>query len=284
MLNKAYLEITNVCNLSCSFCHKTKRERRFMSAEDFDKLTDRLRGKIQYLYFHLMGEPTLHPLLPEFIKSAHEKGFLPIITTNGSLLGERGGAIIEAQPYKVSISLHAPAGNPAFADRGYLDNCIAFAKKAALNGTYIALRLWNLGTEEERANEDTLARLREAFPEEWVDVRGGAGKRLATRIFLEYAEHFEWPNMSAPAIEKDADLFCYGLRDQVGILVDGSVVPCCLDAEGAITLGDLFESELEDILASPRARAVYDGFTARRACEELCRRCGYARRFSKKCN
>ncbi len=284
MLNKAYLEITNVCNLSCSFCHKTKREKRLMSAEEFDKLTDRLRGKIQYLYFHLMGEPTLHPLLPDFIRSAHEKGFLPIITTNGSLLGERGGAIIEAQPYKVSISLHAPAGNSAFADKAYLENCISFAKNAASEGTYIALRLWNLGTEEALANEETLARLREAFPEEWIDVRGGAGKRLATRIFLEYAEHFEWPDMSAPAIEKDEDLFCYGLRDQIGVLVDGSVVPCCLDAEGEITLGNLFENEIDDILDLPRARAIYDGFTSRRACEDLCLRCGYARRFSKKCN
>ncbi len=284
MLNKAYLEITNVCNLSCSFCHKTKRERRLMSAEEFDKLTDRLRGKIQYLYFHLMGEPTLHPLLPDFIRSAREKGFLPIITTNGSLLGECGGAIIDAQPYKVSISLHAPAGNLAFADKAYLENCISFAKNAAAKGTYIALRLWNLGTEEAQANKETLLRLREAFPEEWADVRGGAGKRLATRIFLEYAEHFDWPDMSAPAIEKDADLFCYGLRDQVGILVDGSVVPCCLDAEGEITLGNLFENEIDDILDLPRARAIYDGFTSRRACEDLCLRCGYARRFSKKCN
>ncbi len=281
MLNKAYLEITNVCNLDCSFCHKTKRQKRLMSAEEFDKLTERLRGKVRYLYFHLMGEPTLHPLLPDFIKSAREKGFLPIITTNGSLLGDRGDNIIGADPYKVSISLHAPAGNSAFSDPKYLDNCIDFAKKAAERGTYIALRLWNLGTDEEMTNGETLARLHDAFPEEWVDVRKGAGKRLATRIFLEYAEHFDWPDMSAPAIDRDADLFCYGLRDQIGVLVDGSVVPCCLDAEGGITLGNLFEIELDEILASPRARAVYDGFTSRRACEELCRRCGYARRFSK---
>ncbi|MGM9642421.1 MAG: radical SAM/SPASM domain-containing protein [Eubacteriales bacterium] len=281
MLSKAYLEITNICNLSCSFCHKTKRERRLMSAEEFDLLTDRLRGKIRYLYFHLMGEPTLHPLLPDFIGSAHRKGFLPVITTNGSLLGERGEALVDAKPYKVSVSLHAPSGNSAFADPNYLDNCIAFANRAAASGTFVALRLWNLGTEEAATNENVIARLRMAFPEEWTDVRGGAGKRLATGIFLEYAEHFEWPDMSAPSIENDADLFCYGLRDQVGVLVDGSVVPCCLDAEGDITLGNLFESELDEILATPRARAVYDGFTARRASEELCRRCGYARRFSK---
>ncbi len=282
MLNKAYLEITNICNLNCSFCHKTKRQKMLMSADGFEALTDRLRGRVRYLYFHLMGEPTLHPLLPDFIKIAREKGFLPIITTNGSLLGEKGGALINALPYKVSISLHAPAGNAVFADPKYLDNCIEFAKGAASRGTYIALRLWNLGTEEERTNEATLARLHDAFPGEWADVRGGAGKRPADRIFLEYAEHFEWPDMSAPAIDGESDLFCYGLRDQVGILVDGSVLPCCLDAEGTITLGNLLEQELEDILASPRARAIYDGFTSRRAREELCLRCGYARRFSLK--
>lgn len=252
-----------------------------MSAEEFDRLTDRLRGKVRYLYFHLMGEPTLHPLLPDFIAGAHRKGFLPVLTTNGSLLGKCAEAIVEAKPYKVSISLHAPSGNAAFADPNYLDNCIAFAKRAAANGSFVALRLWNLGTEEEKTNERVLAHLHREFPEKWADVRGGAGKRAATRIFLEFAEHFEWPDMSAPSIGKEADLFCYGLRDQIGILVDGSVVPCCLDAEGDITLGNLFESELDEILATPRARAIYDGFTARRASEELCRRCGYARRFSK---
>jgi radical SAM protein with 4Fe4S-binding SPASM domain len=282
MLKKAYLEITNVCNMDCSFCHKTVREKRVMSEEEFELLTDRLRGKAEQLYFHLMGEPTLHPLLPKFVRRARKKGFLPIITTNGTLLGKVGEALIAAAPYKVSISLHAPAANAAFADAAYLDNCISFARRAAEGGAYVALRLWNLGGDGEGENAAILSRLRAEFDGEWVNIRGGASQRIATRIFLEWGEHFDWPDLCAPAASYDADAFCYGLRDQIGVLCDGSVVPCCLDSDGVITLGNLFDGELDDILATPRAKAIYDGFSRRRAAEELCRRCGYARRFCRK--
>ena len=123
-----------------------------MTAEEFDFLTDRLVDKIKYLYFHLMGEPTLHQNLPDFISTAKIKGFLPIITTNGSLLGEFGDNILHDAPHKISISLHAPAANEAFADESYLLNCISFAKKAAEKKCYIAFRLWNLGGEGESEN------------------------------------------------------------------------------------------------------------------------------------
>ena len=253
-----------------------------MTAEEFDLLTDRLRGRVQYLFFHLMGEPTLHPLLPEFVRRTSEKGFSPMLTTNGSLLSKCGDSLLAAPFYKISISLHAPAANPAFADPSYLDNCADFALKASEKGIYTVLRLWNLGSEDEKTNEAVLARLHEKFPEEWKPMRGGDSYRLHSRLFLEFGDRFDWPDLSAPSIGENGDCFCHGLRDQFGVLVDGSVVPCCLDSEGGVTLGNLFEQEIDDILATPRARAIYDGFTRRRAVEELCRRCGYARRFSKK--
>lgn len=279
MIRKAYLEITNLCNLSCTFCHKTARPPRTMTEAEFDALTDRLIG-IRHLYFHLMGEPTLHPLLPRFIEIAKAKGFLPILTTNGSLLAQKGEFLLKNLPHKISISLHAPAANPAFADASYLPTCIDFARKAAESGCIIALRLWNLGSAEEAENEAILQTLRAAFPGEWEPVRRSNGYQLAPKLFLEWGEQFDWPDPAAPALPVDAELFCHGLRDQIGILSDGTVVPCCLDADGSLALGNLFETELCEILASPRARAIYDGFTRRRGVEELCRRCGYARRFA----
>ena len=279
MLDRIYLEITNVCNLDCSFCHKTARVKKRMSAEEFDLLLEKLAGKSRYLFFHLMGEPTLHPLLPRFIEAARAKGFLPAITTNGSLLAKRQEELLNALPYKISISLHAPEANAAFSDESYLETCIGFAKEAASRGCIIALRLWNLGSGAD--NSQILDRLHAAFPEEWRELRGGSSQRLSARIFLEWGERFDWPDPSLPEQAPDADLFCYGLRDQIGILVDGTVVPCCLDADANLALGNLFSAELDEILASPRARAIYDGFTRRRAVESLCRKCGYARRFSK---
>jgi len=279
MLDKIYLEITNVCNLDCTFCHKTARNKRLMSEDEFNILTDKLQGRAKFLYFHLMGEPTLHPLLARFINTAKSKGFLPMLTTNGSLLQQNGTKLLENPPYKISISLHAPEANPAFVDDSYLDSCIDFAKNAAERGTIVALRLWNLGTDAD--NSAILDKLHAEFPQEWGDVRGGSSLRLAPKLFLEWGERFDWPDPTEDECDKDCDIFCYGLRDQIGVLCDGTVVPCCLDADGALALGNLFDIDLDDILNSPRARAIYDGFTHRRGHEQLCRKCGYARRFSK---
>jgi MoaA/NifB/PqqE/SkfB family radical SAM enzyme len=227
-----------------------------------------------------MGEPTLHPSLPKFIFRAKEKGFQPILTTNGSLLKDKGDLLLENIPYKISISLHAPDANPTFADENYLRSCIDFAKSAADKGCIIALRLWNLGTDADNTN--ILNELHSKFSGDWVPIRGGASYRLAHLIFLEWGDYFDWPDMSATEIGVNDDIFCYALRDHMGVLVDGTCVPCCLDADGLLSLGNLFDSELEEILSSERAKKIYDGFTKRRACEELCRKCGFARRFSKK--
>ena len=277
MLDKIYLEITNVCNLNCSFCHKTSRVKRLMTEDEFEILTDKLRGEAKYLYFHLMGEPTLHPNLPKFIEIAKGKGFIPMLTTNGSLLGEKEDLLLSSLPYKISISLHAPDANETFADPAYLENCICFAKKAAEGGCIVALRLWNLGTDAD--NTAILDRLHKEFQDEWTPVRGGSSQKLAPKLFLEWGEHFDWPDLTMPAIEENTPLFCYALRNHAGVLVDGSVVPCCLDADGILTLGNLFEKDFQSIINCERAKKIFDGFSKKRACEELCRKCGFARQF-----
>ena len=226
-----------------------------------------------------MGEPTLHPSLPFFIKRAREKGFFPMLTTNGSLLPKVKDSLLGSLPHKISISLHDAAANPAFANAEYLESCADFARRASVSGCITVLRLWNLGSEDEKTNEAVLARLHEKFPEEWKPMRGGDSYRLHDRLFLEFGDRFDWPDLSAPSIGENGDCFCHGLRDQFGILVDGSVVPCCLDSDGVIALGNVFDEELETILNSPRARAMTEGFRCGKASEELCRRCGYAQRF-----
>ena len=182
MLEKIYLEITNACNLDCAFCHKTKRKKKLMSEEEFNILLEKIEGKARYLYFHLMGEPTLHPMLPSFIKSAKDKGFLPAITTNGSLLSNCKDEIINARPYKVSISLHAPESNAAFSVDGYFDTCINFARDIAEMGTFVALRLWNLGSGAD--NSDIISKLHEAFPANGVIFEEEAANVLAREFFL----------------------------------------------------------------------------------------------------
>lgn len=280
-LKKVYLEITNVCNLSCSFCAGTRRPGGYLSPEEFRTLAGRIRPHTQYLYLHLMGEPLLHPKLEEILSIAAELDFRVMLTTNGTLLPERK-ELLYASPalHRVSISVHSFEGNdPAGTLEAYLSQCIDFVKGASAAGKRCVFRLWNLDGRETKGentlNDRILDRFEEAFPKPWRD--DPRGMTLADRVHLEWGERFEWPDLSAD--EGGPAGFCYGLRDQVGVLCDGTVVPCCLDHEGDIPLGNLYENTLEDILSGPRARAIYDGFSRGTAVEELCRKCGYARRF-----
>jgi len=270
---KVYLEISNVCNLNCSFCPGTKRVPRVMEEEEFALLLTRLRPWTDYLYFHLMGEPLCHPRLERFLALAGEAGFKVILTTNGTLLPRRQEALLDAAGlHKVNISLHAfEANDLSMPFEAYLEGCFAFGR-AAEGKKLVVYRLWNGGGAQEK-NEQILCRLKGWFPEPWTQERRGL--RIAQRVYLEYGDKFDWPDLAAP--DGGEGVFCYGLRDQIGVLCDGTVVPCCLDHEGDIPLGNLLEQGLEDILAAPRTQAVCRGFEQGKAAEELCRRCGFAR-------
>lgn len=278
MLKRAYIEITNICNLSCSFCPGTRRPPGTMTPEEFRALAEKLRGHVGYLYFHVMGEPLLHPRLGELLDIAGEYGFRVCLTTNGTLLERRGAALLAAPAlHKVSVSLHAMEGNGAGNLTKYLSDVWDFALRASAEGIICALRLWNIGGADRRNEEilDFFADRLGAHPLSLPQPRLGSW-RLGERLYLEQAEKFDWPDLDAP---ETGARFCLGLRDQVAVLVDGTVAPCCLDHEGDILLGNLFRQELAEILASPRAAALYDGFSQGRPSEELCRRCGFARRF-----
>lgn len=275
MLKKVYLEITNVCNLSCSFCPGTKRNKRSMSTDEFWRLTGKLHGHTEYLYFHLMGEPLLHPELCKLLKMAGEQGFKVIITTNGTLL-ERAGETLLASPavHKINVSLQSFEANRGGELADYISSCARFARRAGERGKICVLRLWNEGGLDSLNGE--IRRLISAvFPEPWRKSRQSLA--LADRVFLEPGEKFDWPDLGVKELGESC--FCYGLRDQIGVLCDGTVVPCCLDHDGDIALGNLFEEELDDILSGGRAVRMREGFSKRHAVEELCRKCGYARRF-----
>lgn len=271
MITRCYLEITNICNLDCKFCPKNDRTKHRLSLEEFNQLTDKLHGKVKFLYFHLMGEPFLHPLLADFIKIARQKDFVPVLTTNGTLLS-RAYNVIDARPHKIQISLHSHEGNERDNLEQYVHDVMFFAKEASLQGVIIVLRLWNQGGYDS-CNEELVNLIARYLPQPWVARHDGW--KLSENIYIEYDRMFEWPDEEHLEFKEDKT-FCYALRNQVGVLVDGSVVPCCLDHAGNIVLGNLFESSLDEILASPRAKAIYDGFTNHEAVEPLCKRCGYA--------
>lgn len=273
MLKKAYLEISNVCNLSCSFCHGTKRQKKYMNTEEFYIAAKKLRGHTEYLYFHLMGEPLLHPSLEELLNIAKSLDFKVILTTNGTLLGKKKEILCNSDAlHKISISLHCyEANSMKMSTDEYLDACFDFCRDASAMGKICVLRLWNIGGMEE-LNEHIIEKIKEHFGDEWKSVY--SGYKICDKLFLEWGDKFDWPDENA---EFCSDCHsCYGLRDQVGVLCDGTVVPCCLDADGVINLGNIFNEELEDILNKPRALALKKSFENRKITEPLCQRCGFA--------
>ena len=272
---KIYLEISNVCNLRCAFCPGTKRPARILAPEEFAQLMPKLRPYSDYLYFHLMGEPLCHPHLEQYLHIAGNHGFKVILTTNGTLLPKKQDILLSSPAlHKVNVSLHAFEANDlpvSFTE--YLHGCFEFAKSAE-GQKIVALRLWNHGGMDS-LNDRILIMLKQYFPEPWAQESRGI--RIGQKIYLEHGDRFDWPDLSAE--DGGEAVFCHGLRDQIGVLCDGSVGPCCLDHEGDITLGNLHTQDLDSILETPRATAIYNGFSGKKATEALCRRCGYARRF-----
>ncbi len=274
MYNKVYVEITNICNMNCSFCHGHKREPRLMSIEEFSVILEKLKEQTKYIYYHLMGEPLTHPLLPEFIKLAGESGYKSIITTNGTLLKKCGDELLNAGIHKINISLHSFENGDYESHSNYIKNIAEFSKKAADKGVIVVLRLWNKGADGDK-NDTTLSLLKDNISGDWIE--NTRGLKIRDKIFLEWGERFQWPDKDAEI--KGSKYFCYGLKDQFGILCDGTVVPCCLDSDGVIDLGNIFTDDINSILNSKRATNIVEGFKCGKASEDLCKRCGYAQRF-----
>lgn len=285
---KVYIEITNICNLSCSFCPKTKRKKSVLSVDDFKKVLSEVKPYSKYIYFHLMGEPLLNENLEKFLEIAYEEGFKVNITTNGTLLPKAKDTLLKAKALRqVNISLHSfEANDNNILFNEYFNSVFEFVKEANETTDIIcAMRLWNMDSNVLKGENN----LNKQIIDEISSILGYEGNinevlekdnrvKIKDRMYLNGAEKFQWPAMDVEPFGDEG--FCHGLRDHFGILVDGTVVPCCLDGEGNIPLGNIYETPLKDILEGERARKIYDGFSGRKRVEELCKRCGYSERFS----
>lgn len=283
---KIYIEITNHCNLACSFCHRSQRPQAFMSPSTFAAVIRQLEGFTEHLYLHVLGEPLLHPDLAALLDLCHHQGLRVNLTTNGTLL-ERCQAVLlgSAALRQVNISLHSFEEMAGEGLNSYLDEILDFVRLArASTALLINLRLWKLpphpGSAEVEAHYRIIRRLETCFPQAApirVERAAGQGITLAPGVFLSQAPQFTWPHASRQDFgERGA---CRGLKDHLAILVDGTVVPCCLDAEADIPLGNILQTPLAHILSSPRATALSQGFSQRRLVESLCRRCSFRQRF-----
>jgi len=263
MYKKVYLEITNVCNLACPFCIQNQRTPKFMEPEEFHHILEKLKGHTKYLYFHLLGEPLLHPRINEYINYA-SKFYSINITTNGYLIEK-----IKHQKNirQLNLSLHSFHPNNKKTLDEYLKD-IFDAVDTLKETTYISFRLWA----KTKYKNQIIKNLESHFNCK-IEGRDKKNITLEKNVFLNQEEEFIWPEILSTMVVENKNRSCLALKDHIGILVDGTVVPCCLDASGCISLGNILEKTLEEIIRHERYQKMKTGFRENKRVEELCRKC-----------
>lgn len=260
-MKKVYIEITNCCNLSCDFCIKNTIKKKFVSMDEFSIILDKLVNVTKYLYFHVLGEPLLHPLINQFINEAVKRGFFVNITTNGYLINK-----IEDNKNirQLNISLHSYNSKYGISLKDYLDNILYQVDKLA-DTTIINYRIWVKG---EYVNDII------KYLSEYYKVKIDFTKmKIKDNIYFDVEKEFIWPDLDNNYYNETGK--CYGLITHFGILVDGTIVPCCLDSKGIINLGNIYRDDISSVLNSMRVKKMISGFKENKKCEELCKHCKF---------
>jgi radical SAM protein with 4Fe4S-binding SPASM domain len=286
--DRVYIEISNICNLQCSFCPEVLRPKKLMDPEQFRLVIQQVKPFTSAVTLHVMGEPLAHPKFSQFLEILEAENVPLILTTNGILL-ERQRALLLKSPIikQINFSIHSFFDNfPGKNIRDYLVRLTEFSKVFILHHpeSFVNFRLWNLPQPTDSLtvqNQSICSELRTLFSDpilpENVNVLTQKSYRLDRHIKMHFDTQFEWPSLNSLSPEHEG--FCYGLRNQIAILTEGTVVPCCLDKEAVINLGSIFTDPLETILQSSRALAIVKGFSNNKAIEPLCRKCQFKTRF-----
>lgn len=256
---KIYIEITNSCNLNCSFCIGNKRQYKFMSFSEFKIVLDKIKPYTNYIYLHVLGEPLMHPDINKFIEYAYNEGFNVNITTNGYLIDRLNTDKVR----QINISLHSYNGSVVLSD--YLNKI--FLKIDEMDNTYFSLRVWVKNMFYDQIIDYLSSKYGVVVKDNFKNVQ------LKDNVYLNEFHEFIWPDINNGFYSESGK--CYGLIDHIGILSDGTIVPCCLDSEGIINLGNIFKDDLSNVLESSRVNTMISGFKIGKKCEELCRHCSF---------
>ena len=267
---KIYIEITNACNLSCSFCSKTKRKIRYMTTKEFEHIINEVKEYTNYIYLHVKGEPLLHPEIIEFLHIAEQNNLKVNLTTNGTLFKKLVPKLKECKAlHKINFSLHCET-----TDENYLESI--FDSVNILSPEVVKIyRLWALKNSkiDKKTTKivDSLKRYYKLSTETVEKIITEKNIKLSSTIYVDKDDEFDWPKINS---NKTCG-YCHALKTHLAILVDGTVVPCCLDAEGIINLGNIHKTSLKSIVSSDIFNKIKKSFQDRKPIEDLCKSCTY---------
>jgi radical SAM protein with 4Fe4S-binding SPASM domain len=285
-----YIEISNICNLQCTFCPEVEREKKILSKEQFQNILKQVMPHTEQICLHLMGEPLAHPEFNEVLKICEEEGAQVNLTTNGTYLSKYGyDTFLKSKALRqINFSIHSYRDNYPDRDiRPYLYDILLFSREALREKPelYINYRLWNLVATDKMVNDnqeiiDLICEFFQSPFNERIDVSLKKSKLITGRLYFHFDSRFKWPTISDP--DHGDKGFCHALSQQIGIHADGTVVPCCLDKEAVINLGNVLQTPFSEILESMRLKEMSEGFKNFKLKEELCRKCTYIKRFEGK--
>ena len=256
---KIYIEITNICNLNCSFCSKDNNVKREMTKEEFEHILKKIDNYTDYIYLHVKGEPLLHSKIEDILNLCFKYNKQVNITTNGTLLSKKYKLLDNVR--QINISLHSLS-------KDKLLDVLKCGDYLSSKGVQIVYRFWT--------NDNLLNQVLEYY--EYKDEIINNFK-LKNNIYLNRNKEFTWPNLNNKFISDRGT--CYGLKTHIGILVDGTVIPCCLDSGGIINLGNIFQENLKDILSKDRVGNMLKGLKNNQLVEKLCQRCDFRKKVFK---
>ena len=280
---KIYVEITNVCNLKCEFCLETKREKKFMSISEFEIVINRIKKYTDLILLHVKGEPLLHSNLKEILDICDKNSIKVNITTNTTLLKDKLEILSKSKSLRqLNLSIHDLEQNRLNEKDKFIDiiNNVKNIKKINEN-LIISYRLWNISKiGENNKNIEFLQILENVYGtcDIYKKCLENSFVELDKDVFLNQDIEFKWPSIEDEIISTIGK--CYGLKNQIAILVNGDVVPCCLDTNGDIILGNIFKQDLEEILNCKKSIKIIEGFNNSKLVEELCKRCKFIKKFN----
>lgn len=273
---KIYIEITNICNLSCSFCSKEKRVKEMISIEQMEALLKKINDYTDYVYLHVKGEPLLHPKLDKILDLCAQYHKNVNITTNGTLLKEKKEILKHPAIRQINLSLHSENQK-----ENYLEEILQTVEE--LKDKIVIYRFWTMNQRilNKQSTEivNKVINFYHLSPETVEKIKIENHIKIREYLYMDKAEEFVWPNIKNEYYEEAG--YCYALKDQIAILVDGTVVPCCLDSDGIIVLGNIYKNSLEEIISSQRFQKMRNGFCNRKVSEELCKHCSFKDRLLK---
>ena len=285
MFKRVYLEISNICNVQCSFCPVVEKDKKLMNLVEFEAILKQVAPLAEIVCLHLMGEPLAHPKFLQILEICEKYNTQIDLTTNGILIKRYTEQIVNSKCVRqVNFSLQAFKDNFPNKDiTPYLIPIFDFIKLGheVKPSLYTNLRMWNQDSNASD-NEDIFVHIENHFEvniNRNIEVGAIKSKNIWNRLYLHFDSRFEWPSFLLP--HQGTQGRCHGILNHIGIHADGSVVPCCLDKNAVINLGNAKEQSLADIINSERFQAMRNGFLNGVLVEKLCQHCSFINRFKK---